>query len=116
MGLIEDLLQAVDQSGLSDREVSLRATGHADAVRNIRRGARPRTETVEALCSAMGLVLYIGRARPPPSDEAARSSPASDSETPCQALRAFRMIANGLRGAGFEVKEPLSRRRRRRER
>ena len=111
MGLTEDLLRAVDQSGLSDRELSQRATGNADAIRNIRRGARPRTDTVEALCSALGMAVYIVRALPPPRDDAARSSPASDSEMPCQFLSAFRAIADGLRRAGFEVRERGSRRR-----
>ena len=105
----------MDQSEFSDRELSLRATGNADAIRNIRRGARPRTDTVEALCSALGLAVYIGRARPPPLDDAARSSPTPDSATPCQLHSAFRMIADGLRSVGFEVREPGSRRRRRRQ-
>lgn len=112
LGLIEDLLEAADQSGYTDRQLSMLSTESTDTVRNIRRGATPRLDTFEALCSALGLVLYIGRARPPPSDEAAHSPSATDSAIPCHLLHVFRVIADSLRGVGCEVREPDSWRRR----
>ena len=53
------LFAAIETSGLSDRKLSLRATGHSDTVRNLRRGANPRADNLERLCHAMGLGLEI---------------------------------------------------------
>ena len=60
----EQLLEAIDEAPMSDRALSLLASGSTDTVRNMRRGATPRLETVEALCRALGLKLKItGRRR-----------------------------------------------------
>ena len=59
MGFTLRLLDLIDQSGLSDREISLLATGKPWAVRNIRRGAIPRLDTVEALCRTLGYRLEL---------------------------------------------------------
>ena len=59
MGLRQRLLDPIDQSGLSDREISLRAIGNPNAVRNLRRGATPRLDTVEALCRVLGQRLVL---------------------------------------------------------
>ena len=56
--LRESLLALIDRCPLSDRELSLRATGSTDTVRNIRRGGCPRLDTVEALCELLGLDLH----------------------------------------------------------
>lgn len=112
LGLTEDLLRAVDQSGSSDRRLSMQATGSADTIRNIRRGAKPRIDTIEAICSVLGLAVYIGRARPPPYDEAVDRSPTADSASPCRFRAALQGIAENLRSVGFEVRDPDPGRRR----
>ena len=60
MGIREQLLAAVDDSPLSDRKISMRATATPDTIRNIRRGAAPRADTLEAICQVLGLDLQIG--------------------------------------------------------
>ena len=44
------LLDLIDHSGVSDRQISLLATNSPDTVRNMRRGICPRLDTIEALC------------------------------------------------------------------
>ena len=51
------LLDLIDRSGVSDRKISLLATGSTNAVREIRRGTSPRLDTLEALCRALGVRL-----------------------------------------------------------
>ena len=53
------LLDLIDRSGVSDREISRLATGRNDTVRNIRRGSSPRLDTLEALCSTLGVRLEM---------------------------------------------------------
>ena len=53
------LLDLIDGSGVSDRRLSLLATGSADTVRNMRRGSSPRLHALEALCRVLGLQLQI---------------------------------------------------------
>ena len=53
------LLAAVAESGLSDRQLSVLATGSTDTIRNLRRGAAPRADTLEALCRVLGLSLRL---------------------------------------------------------
>lgn len=54
------LLEAVERSGRSARDVSLAAVGHESAVRSLRRGLDLRLSTVEGLCRELGLELRIG--------------------------------------------------------
>lgn len=53
------LLQLIDSSGVSDRRLSLLATGKIDTVRNLRRGCTPRVETLQALCRVLGFRLEM---------------------------------------------------------
>ena len=65
MGVREQILAAVDESRLSDRQISVAATGTPDTIRNIRRGTAPRADTLEALCRVLGLDLQFSpRAEP----------------------------------------------------
>ena len=57
---------------LSDRRLSMLATGSTDTVRNIRRGSNPRTDTLEAICGVLGLEIYLG----PPQDNPGPEPPA----------------------------------------
>lgn len=59
MGIRADILTAIDESGVSDRALSLVATGGSDTVRNMRRGSTPNLETLEALCRHLGLDLCL---------------------------------------------------------
>ena len=59
MDFRQRLLDLIDQSGLSDREISLLATGNTGTVRNIRRGTYPCLDTVEALCRTLGYRLEV---------------------------------------------------------
>jgi len=54
--LTGSILDLIDQSGLSDREISRLATGNTDTVRNIRRGSTPR---VPPLCRVLGFGLKM---------------------------------------------------------
>ena len=58
-GLRQRLLDLIDRSGVSDRRLSLLATGKPDNVRNMRRGSLPRLDTVEALCHVLGFRLEM---------------------------------------------------------
>ena len=53
------LLDLIDCSGVSDRRLSLLATGSTDTVRNVRRGSSPRLDSLEALCGVLGLRLEM---------------------------------------------------------
>ena len=64
MKAMEQLIAAIDKNPLSDRQLSLAISGSTDTIRNIRRGSSPRLKTVESVCNALGLRLYIG-----PSDQ-----------------------------------------------
>ena len=57
MGFRQRLLEIIDRSGVSDRRLSLVATGSADTIRNMRRGSSPRLDSLEALCRVLGLQL-----------------------------------------------------------
>ena len=56
-GLRQRLLELVGSSGVSDRQLSLLATGSTDTVRNMRRGSSPRLDSPEALCRVLGFRL-----------------------------------------------------------
>lgn len=70
MSLRADILAAIDESGVSDRALSLVATSGSDTVRNMRRGSSPNIETLEALCRHLGFELCVRPQRGEPSDEA----------------------------------------------
>ncbi|MDE2666412.1 MAG: hypothetical protein OXI69_09685 [Acidobacteriota bacterium] len=53
------LLELIDDSGVSDRRLSLLATGSTEAVRHMRRGSWPRLETIVALCRVLGVRLEM---------------------------------------------------------
>ncbi len=55
----QQLLHVIDRSGVSDRQLSLLATGSADSVRNMRRGSSPRLDSLEALCRVLGVRLEM---------------------------------------------------------
>ena len=59
MGFRQRLLALIDRSGVSDRRLSLLATGSTDAVRHMRGGSWPRLDTLEALCRVLGVRLEI---------------------------------------------------------
>ena len=59
MDIREELLAAVRKSRLSERRLSIEATGSSDTLRNIRRGAQPRADTLVALCRVLGLDVRL---------------------------------------------------------
>ena len=59
MGFRRHLLDVIDYQGISDRQLSLRATGNAFTVRNMRRGTMPRPDTLEALCHTLGVRIQV---------------------------------------------------------
>ena len=73
MNIREQLLAAVGKSHVSERRLSTQATGSSDTVRNIRRGAVPRVDTLEALCGVLGLEVQIVPGLIRPYDENAPS-------------------------------------------
>lgn len=58
-GVKQRLLDLIDESSISDRRLSLLATGNSSTVRALRRGANPRLDTLEALCRVLGLRLEM---------------------------------------------------------
>ena len=58
-GFRQRLLDLIDRSGVSDRQLSLLAAGSADTVRNVRRGSSPRLDSLEALCRVLGFRLEM---------------------------------------------------------
>ena len=58
-GFMKHLLDLIDDSGVSDRHLSLIATGSPDTLRTIRGGSIPRLDTLEALCRIFGLRLEL---------------------------------------------------------
>ena len=82
MNIREQLLAAVRKSRLSERRLSMEATGSSDTVRNIRRGSHPRVDTVEALCKVLDLDVRIspGPLRPKEDDGVAALPPTEFSD------------------------------------
>ncbi len=92
MELREHILAAVAESRLSERRLSVLATGSTDTIRNIRRGSFPRIDTLERLCRVLGLEIQIRpgllrphedavpAARPPTEFSASRELPVYDWE------------------------------------
>ena len=58
-GFRQRLLELIGSSGVSDRQLSLLATGSADTVRNMRRGSSPRLDSLEAVCRVLGFRLEM---------------------------------------------------------
>ena len=56
-GFRQRLLELIGSSGVSDRQLSMLATGSADTVRNMRRGSSPRLDSLEPLCRVLGFRL-----------------------------------------------------------
>ena len=59
----DQLLNLIGERDVSDRQLSLLATGSTDTIRNIRRGSSPRTDTLEALCGVLGVEIHLGSPR-----------------------------------------------------
>lgn len=53
------VLDLIENSGISDRQLSRLATGNTYAIRNIRRSSSPRLLTIEAVCRILGCRLEI---------------------------------------------------------
>ena len=72
MGFRQRHLDLIDRSGVSDRRLSLLATGSADTVRNMRRGSSPRLDFLESLCRVLGFRLKMAPLNEPgqPPEEA----------------------------------------------
>ena len=58
-GFRQRLLELIGSCGVSDRQLSLLATGSADTVRNRRRGSTPRLDSLETLCRVLGFRLEM---------------------------------------------------------
>ena len=69
MGIRDQLLAAVRKSRLSERRLSMEATGSSDTLRNIRRGAHPRVNTLEAICRVLGLKVQLAPGLVPPTED-----------------------------------------------
>ena len=78
MKVREQLLRLIGGRDVSDRQLSLLATGSTDTIRNIRRGSSPRTDTLEALCDVLGVEIHIG----PPRDDTEASPTAGREKDP----------------------------------
>ena len=78
-GFRQRLLELIDRSGISDRRLSMLATGSTDTVRNLRRGSSPRLDSLKALCRVLGFRFEMAPldapAQPPRRPPLLRSSP-----------------------------------------
>ena len=72
------LLEAVERSERSAREISLAAVGHESAVRSLRRGLDMRVSTVEGLCRELELEFHVG----PPRSAGRSLNEGADPPTP----------------------------------
>ena len=68
MDIRKRLLEAVASSSLSERRISVNATGSPDTLRAIRNGAVPRADTLERLCEVLGLRLELSPGLSDPED------------------------------------------------
>ena len=57
------ILGAIEEQGLSERQVSIAAVGHESAIRSLKRGVDPRASTLAALASELGLEFHVGAPR-----------------------------------------------------
>ena len=69
MTVREQLLSLIGDADVSNRRLSMLATGSTDTIRNIRRGANPRTDTLEAICAVLGVEIHLGLKKNPPPPE-----------------------------------------------
>ena len=60
MKVRDQLFNLIGSRDVSDRHLSMLATGSTDTIRNIRRGSSPRTDTLEAICSVLGVEIHLG--------------------------------------------------------
>ena len=100
MDLREHILAAVAESGLSERKLSMLATGSTDTIRNIRRGAAPRVSTVEALCGVLGLELQIHPGRLVPHENAGSKDPTRTEFTGSHELPVYELVEPSREGYG----------------
>ena len=68
MDIRQQLLEAVARSSLSERRISVSATGSPDTLRAIRNGAIPRADTLEKVCEVLGLRLQLSPGISHPED------------------------------------------------
>ena len=59
MGFRQHLLGLIDRSGVSDRRLSLLATGNGFTVWSLRQGSMPRLDTLEALRHTLGVRIQM---------------------------------------------------------
>ena len=71
MKVREQLLSLIGGGDVSDRRLSMLATGSTDTIRNIRRGANPRTDTLEVICAVLGVKIHLGLEKNPPLEATA---------------------------------------------
>jgi hypothetical protein len=57
------ILDAVARSGRSEREISIAATGHDTAIRDLKKSGSANLRTVAKLCEQLALELYVGPPR-----------------------------------------------------
>lgn len=69
MNIREQILAAARTSRVSERQLSMAATGSSDTLRSIRRGAQPRADTIEALCRVLDLDLRLTPGSLPPKED-----------------------------------------------
>lgn len=53
MNIVEEIIAHIDRSGMSDRAVSLAATNHDTAVRDLRRAKGATLKTLLSLCDVL---------------------------------------------------------------
>ena len=60
---IDAVLEAIRESGVSERRLSIEAVGHESAIRSLKRGVDPKASTLAALCERLELEFYVGPQR-----------------------------------------------------
>ena len=58
--LVDAILDAIERSERSERQISHSSRGHASAISNLKSSRDARLSTIKALCEDLGLELYIG--------------------------------------------------------
>jgi hypothetical protein len=98
----------MDGKGVSDRRLSMLATGSTDTVRNIRRGSNPRTDTLEAICGVLGIEVHLS----PPQDGGQKLTPL-EMPAPPEILDALGLpegssLQDAVQAIGRRLKEGLA--------
>lgn len=57
------ILDAVARSGRSEREISIAATGHDTAIRDLKKSGSANLKTITKLCEQLDLEFYVGPPR-----------------------------------------------------